>query len=233
MELQWIEGEFLSRPNRFVAQVVVDGKQEGAHVPNTGRLQELLLAGVPVRLTVHEDPGRKYRLSLRQVKYKGIWVSIDSQLPNRLVGQALVKGLIFPEEEWDRIQPEAKEGESRFDFALHKESLTRWIEVKGVTLERDGWGYFPDAPTSRGTRHIKHLQSLVEAGHEAAVIFVIQNAWAEGITPNEEKDPAFAQAVREAAQAGVQFLAYCWRFDGQEETFIGKRPVRFQNGQDL
>lgn len=226
MGIQWIRGEFLSRPNRFVAHVSVDGMKEGAHVPNTGRLRELLVPGAPIRLTVHPDPARKYRLSLRQVKYKGIWVSIDSQLPNRLVREALEKGWIFPEDEWTCIQSEAKEGESRFDFALHKRSSVRWIEVKGVTLERDGWGYFPDAPTVRGTRHIKHLQSLVEAGDEAAVIFVIQNAWAEGITPNEEKDPAFAQAVREASRAGVRFLAYCWRFDGEQQIFLGERPVR-------
>lgn len=232
MEIQWIEGIFLARPNRFVAEVQIEGKLERAHVPNTGRLQELLVPGVAIALTVHENPKRKYRLSLRQVKYRGIWVSIDSQLPNRLVKEALEEGLIFPDEKWRRIQPEASSGESRFDFALHGENGIRWIEVKGVTLEREGWGYFPDAPTSRGTRHIRHLQKLVEAGAEAAVIFVIQNAWAKGITPNKEKDPAFAQAVFEAHQAGVQFFAVCWEFEHGKATFAGARPVRINGNSN-
>ncbi|BES64698.1 DNA/RNA nuclease SfsA [Gottschalkiaceae bacterium SANA] len=225
MGIQWIEGVFLARPNRFVAEVQIDGKVERAHVPNTGRLQELLIPGVAIALAIHLDPKRKYRLSLRQVKYRGIWVSIDSQLPNRLVKEALETGLIFPNEKWGRIQSEASCGESRFDFALHGPRGIRWLEVKGVTLEREEWGYFPDAPTTRGTRHVRHLQRLVEAGQEAAVIFVIQNAWAKGITPNLEKDPEFAQAVREACEAGVQFFAYCWGFEHGETSFFGARPV--------
>ena len=225
MEIQWIEGIFLARPNRFVAEVQIDERVERAHVPNTGRLQELLVPGVEIALTIHLDPKRKYRLSLRQVKYRGIWVSIDSQLPNRLVKEALETGLIFPDEKWERIQSEATCGESRFDFALHGPTGIRWVEVKGVTLERKEWGYFPDAPTTRGTRHVRHLQRLVEAGEEAAVVFVIQNAWAKGITPNLEKDPAFAQAVQEANEAGVQFFAYCWAFEHGKTSFLGARPV--------
>lgn len=226
MEIQWIEGVFLARPNRFVAEVSIEGKVERAHVPNTGRLQELLVPNARIACTIHTDPKRKYRLSLRQVRYREIWVSIDSQLPNRLVKEALESGLIFPDEKWRRIQAEANCGESRFDFALHGKRGIRWIEVKGVTLERENWGYFPDAPTTRGTRHVKHLQRLVEAGEEAAVIFVIQNAWAKGITPNREKDPAFAQAVFEAKQAGVDFFAVCWEFEGDKTSFVGTRPVK-------
>ena len=226
MAIQWIEGIFLARPNRFVAEVEIDGKAERAHVPNTGRLQELLVAGAAIALTIHADPKRKYRFSLRQVKYRGIWVSIDSQLPNRLVKEALENKLIFPNEKWERIQSEASCGESRFDFALHGRTGIRWVEVKGVTLEQEGWGYFPDAPTSRGTRHVRHLQRLVEEGEEAAVIFVIQNAWAKGITPHQEKDPAFAHAVWEANQAGVQFFAYCWEFERGKTNFVGARPVK-------
>jgi sugar fermentation stimulation protein A len=232
MGIQWIEGQFLARPNRFVAEVLVEDRMEKAHVPNTGRLQELLVAGARVRLSVHEDPKRKYRLSLRQVYYRGIWVSIDSQLPNRLVKEALQEGKIFPDREWNRIQSEAKNGESRFDFALHGKEKTCWVEVKGVTLEVDGWGYFPDAPTSRGARHIRHLQSLVEAGEEAAVIFAIQNAHAGGISPNEKKDPAFAQAVGQAAKAGVRFLAFCWEFDGDSHRFVGERPVVIETNEN-
>lgn len=228
MGIQWVAGEFIARPNRFVASVRIDGIEERAHVPNTGRLMELLVPGTPILLTVHDVPGRKYRFSLRQVQYQGNWVSIDSQLPNRLVRQAIDERLIFSEEEWIRIQPETKHGESRFDFALHMKDRIRWIEVKGVTLERNGWGYFPDAPTSRGTRHIKHLQSLVEAGDEAVVIFVIQNTKAQGITPNWDKDPAFAQAVQDACHAGVRFLAYSWAFEGEQQTFLGERPVRMK-----
>lgn len=232
MAIQWIEGIFLARPNRFVAEVQIDGKVERAHVPNTGRLQELLVPGAAIALTIHTDPKRKYRLSLRQVKYREIWVSIDSQLPNRLVKEALETGRIFPDEKWLRIQSEASCGESRFDFALHGEKGIRWIEVKGVTLEREEWGYFPDAPTTRGTRHVRHLQRLVEAGEEAAIIFVIQNAWAKGITPNWEKDPAFAQAVLEANQTGVQFFAVCWEFEHDRSTFVGARPVKINENSN-
>lgn len=202
-----VQGIFLSRPNRFLAQVKIHGQEELCHVKNTGRLGELLLPGASVILEEHEPGKRKTRYSLIAVQKSGQWVNIDSQAPNGAAAEWLAKSpLGFP---ITLLKREQRFGDSRFDFYLegtHKEKA--FMEVKGVTLVEEGIAYFPDAPTERGVKHIQHLIRAKEAGYQAYLLFVIQRKGVLAWKPNERTHPAFAEAVREAAQAGVEILAY-------------------------
>lgn len=203
----WVPAFFIDRANRFIATF---GTAEGtvtAHVPNTGRLRELLVPGAEVLLSRHDEAHRKTGFELRLVKNKNIWVSIDSQLPNRVVEEGLKLGIIDdfgPVLEYKR---EVSFGNSRFDFRIH--SGSNWlVEVKGVTLVEKDWSYFPDAPTERGTRHVKELAAAALQGLSAGVVFLVQHPEAKGFTPNGKMDPAFARAVNDAAEAGVRMVAW-------------------------
>ena len=195
-------GVFLERPNRFVARVEIDGRTETVHVKNTGRCRELLVPGAEVWLVRSDNPARKTQYDLVCVrKSNGVLFNIDSQAPNALVREWL-EG-----QDFDKIQPEYRYGQSRIDFYLERRDQ-RWLaEVKGCTLEREGIGYFPDAPTVRGAKHLRELSRAAAQGWQTAVIFVMQ---ADGLTelrPNTDTDPAFAQALAEAEAAGVRILA--------------------------
>ncbi len=195
-------GIFLSRPNRFTAWVVVDGVEERVHVKNTGRCRELLIPGAEVWLTRAEHPARKTKYDLIAVRKKnGVLFNIDSQAPNRVVREWL-EGQGF-----DRILPEYRFGQSRIDFCLQR-GAERWLlEVKGCTLERDGIGFFPDAPTARGAKHLQELTAALSRGWHAAVAFVMQADGMKTVLPNAETDPVFAAALAEAEQAGVRILS--------------------------
>ncbi len=196
------EGIFLDRPNRFIAHVEVEGRKETVHVKNTGRCRELLLPGVRVYLTAPGTPGRKTRFDLIAVrKQNGLLINIDSQAPNKAVREWLeTKG-------FDRILPEYGYGNSRIDFYLEKGPRQILLEVKGCTLEIGGVGYFPDAPTERGTKHLRELARAVSEGRTAAAAFVIQMDGVTKVLPNTGTDPAFAAALEEAEAAGVSVLA--------------------------
>ncbi|MBR3076676.1 MAG: DNA/RNA nuclease SfsA [Oscillospiraceae bacterium] len=195
-------GIFLSRPNRFTAWVVVDGVEERVHVKNTGRCRELLIPGAEVWLTRAEHPARKTKYDLIAVRKKnGVLFNIDSQAPNQVVREWL-EGQGF-----DRILPEYRFGQSRIDFCLQR-GAERWLlEVKGCTLERDGIGFFPDAPTARGAKHLQELTAALSQGWHAAVAFVMQADGMKTVLPNAETDPVFAAALTEAEQAGVRILS--------------------------
>lgn len=203
----WVPGLFISRPNRFIAYFSTADGDVRAHVPNTGRLRELLVPGAEVLLSRHSETHRKTEFELRLVKKDAIWVSIDSQLPNRVVEEGLSSGVIDDFGAVSVYRREVTFGNSRFDFCLYGERDC-WIEVKGVTLVEDGWSYFPDAPTERGTRHVRELTEAAEQGISTAVIFLVQHPLAAGFTPNGKMDPAFARAVNAAAAAGVQLVAW-------------------------
>ncbi len=203
----WIPGFFIDRPNRFIATFATADGTLTAHVPNTGRLRELLVPGVEVLLSRHDEAHRKTGFELRLIKNRGFWVSIDSQLPNRVVEEGLKTGLIDDFGPFTDYKREVTYGNSRFDFRLYGETDCL-VEVKGVTLVEDQWSYFPDAPTERGTRHVKELTEAVSRGLGAGVVFLIQHPLAKGFTPNRRMDPAFGRAVREAAAAGVQIVAW-------------------------
>ena len=197
-----IEGHFISRPNRFIAMVEVNGQEEICHVKNTGRCKELLISGVRVVLEPSDKPSRKTKFDLIAV-YKGdMLINIDSQAPNKVAFEYLCK--LYPTAE---IHPEFSIGQSRLDFLVEENGEKLFVEVKGCTLEKDGGAYFPDAPTLRGVKHLRELISCVEQGHRAMALFIIQMRPVSFLSPNDETHPEFGAALRLAAESGVEIRA--------------------------
>ena len=209
-----IWGEFLSRPNRFSIWVRVNGKEERAHLPNPGRLLEVLSPGRPILLRPARS-GRKTQFTAVGAKLGSFLVSLDSTLPNRAFPRILAEGWIPELSGAEIIQVEPRLGEGRADFLLYLGSRRIWVELKSVTLVRDGLALFPDAPTARGARHMRELQKVVQNGEEALVLFVVQRPDAERFGPNAEMDQRFSQAFCEALRAGVRTQALVCAFDGE------------------
>jgi len=197
---------FLRRPNRFIAYIEVDGREEVCHVKNTGRCRELLTDRATIYVEHHDNPKRKTKYSLIAVEKGDLLINMDSQAPNKVVGEWLLEKEPFGKVKL--LKPECTYGSSRFDFYLETEAEKIFIEVKGVTLEEDGIVRFPDAPTERGIKHLEELCACVEAGYKAAVIFVVQMEGMQHFEPNEKTHPQFGEALRQARKAGVQVLAY-------------------------
>lgn len=196
-----VDGIFLDRPNRFIAHVDVNGVVETIHVKNTGRCKELLLPGAAVRLEVSDNPKRKTKYDLVAVcKQELGWINMDSQAPNKVVGEWLSK------QEFDLVRPEFTYGKSRIDFYMEKGEQKYLLEVKGCTLEVGGIGYFPDAPTERGVKHLHELAQAQRAGYRCAVAFVIQMEGITEVRPNVGTQPEFGTALAEAKAAGVSVL---------------------------
>ena len=194
-------GVFLDRPNRFVAHVEIGGLRETVHVKNTGRCRELLIPGREVILSHSDSPSRKTAYDLIAVEKPGLGlVNIDSQAPNHVMKEWLL-GLDF-----DLIKPEFSYGSSRIDFYMERRGRRYLIEVKGCTLEIGGVGYFPDAPTERGLKHLHELARARQEGFLASVAFVIPMGGVTKVLPNMETHPAFGIALSEAEAAGVQVL---------------------------
>ena len=200
-----IKAKFISRPNRFISYVDIEGKTEVAHVKNTGRCKELLIPQANVYLEVAENPARKTKYDLITVEKNKALVNIDSQAPNKVIEEWLKKGKIFSKKAL--IKREFTYKKSRFDFYVEDGKRKAFIEVKGVTLERNGIAYFPDAPTERGVKHIQELQASLKEGYEAYIIFVIQMKNIKELRPNDETHKAFGDALREASKEGVKILA--------------------------
>lgn len=211
---------FVSRPNRFIAhcQLLADGNPEVVcHVKNTGRCKELLLPGTLVYLCKAETgSNRKTDYDLIAVQKGERLINIDSQAPN-------VAAAAFLQERYEMVRPEVRYGDSRIDFMVESGNKRSFIEVKGVTLEREGAVYFPDAPTERGTKHLLELKRAVSEGYGAAVLFVVQMDEVRYFAPNVQTDPTFASALREAADAGVEVWAYSCRVT--PEFMVIDRPV--------
>lgn len=199
------QGYFLSRPNRFIAHVEINGVTEICHVKNTGRCRELLMERAVVYVQKHDDSKRKTKYSLIAVRKGNLLINMDSQAPNKAVAEWLTDKQPFGEIKV--LKPECRHGNSRFDFYVETEKRKIFIEVKGVTLENDGIAMFPDAPTARGVKHLQELTDCLQQGYEAAVIFVIQFTGARLFKPNYATHPEFAQALRAAQAAGVQVMA--------------------------
>ena len=200
-----VAGTFIDRPNRFIAHVLIDGTIETCHVKNTGRCRELLLPGAKVWCQTHDSQTRKTKYSLIAVEKGTRLINMDSQIPNQAAFEWIqAGGLGFVP---DLIRRESVFLDSRFDFYLEYGERKVYLEVKGVTLEKQGRAMFPDAPTQRGTKHIKGLQQAVSQGYEAYVLFVIQMDQITSMSPNWATDRAFSQQLCQAAQAGVHILA--------------------------
>lgn len=196
---------FLSRPNRFIARVELDGQEETVHVKNTGRCKELLLTGRRVWLAEGNNPARKTKYDLIAVDKDGLLVNMDAQAPNKVFAEWAESGGFLPN--LTLLRPETVWGSSRFDFYWEAGARRGFVEVKGCTLEADGFCRFPDAPTQRGVKHLQELTACLAEGYEAAVCFVIQMEGMKQFSPNDATHPAFGAALRAAKAAGVQVLA--------------------------
>ncbi len=198
-KIKW--GRFVARPNRFIAQVDIDGVVETVHVKNTGRCKELLLPGVDVVLEEATNPDRKTKYDLIAVEKAGLGlINIDSQAPNKIAAEWLAA------KNFDYIKPEYTYGTSRIDFYMERQGTKFLLEVKGCTLERDGIGFFPDAPTQRGIKHIRELIQAQQEGYIAGIAFVIQMPKVKEVRPNIETHPAFGEAWEQAKAAGVRII---------------------------
>ena len=196
---------FLERPNRFIAHILVEGKEQLCHVKNTGRCKELLIPNTTIYVQHHDNPNRKTKYSLIAVQKGELLINMDSQVPNQIVAEWLKTGKLFPD--LKLVKPETVFGSSRFDFYLETSQKKIFMEVKGCTLEQNGVMMFPDAPTQRGVKHIQELILAKQQGYDAYLIFVIQMKGARYFTPNRLTHPEFADVLLQAEKAGVNILA--------------------------
>lgn len=199
-----VPGVFMHRPNRFIAHVQIDGESRICHVKNTGRCRELLVPGAKVWCQKNDDPKRKTQYDLISVEKGSRLINMDSQAPNKAAGEWLTAGGLG---QLSQLRAETVFEDSRFDFSFLRNGQKCYLEVKGVTLERDGICAFPDAPTLRGVKHLKGLIKAAQESYGAYVLFVIQMSEVQSLHPNDATDPAFGKALREAADAGVKVLA--------------------------
>lgn len=213
--MDYVKGIFKNRPNRFIAEVEIDGKMEKAHVPNTGRCKELLVEDAAVWLKPSDNPNRKTKFSLHFVKNKNVLVSLYSQQANSIVYDSIVEGKIKELVGYSVHQREKSIDNSRIDIYLSNETEECYVEVKGVTLIVDGEARFPDAPTERGVKHLKELIKLKKEKNRCIVFFLIQHPAGKFFRPNWENDPVFSQTLNEAYGEGVEILVY--RCDNQLE----------------
>jgi len=200
-----IKGKFIARPNRFIAEVEINGKIETCHVKNTGRCRELLIPSATVFVEENDNPKRKTKFSLIGVVKDKRLINMDSQVPNKIVHEWILKGNLF--KDVTLIKPETTYNKSRFDFYVETKDRKVFIEVKGVTLEDNKVVRFPDAPTERGVKHIKELCDCLKEGYDAYIIFVIQMKDVLYFEPNDETHKEFGDALREAKKAGVNIVA--------------------------
>jgi len=197
--------KFINRPNRFIANIEVDGKNEICHVKNTGRCKELLTDNATVFVQEFDNSNRKTKFDLISV-YKGDrLINMDSQVPNKVFHEWVKDAGLF--ENITRIKPEYKYGNSRFDFYIETLEKKIFVEVKGVTLEENGVVMFPDAPTLRGLKHVNELINSIDDGFEAYVVFIVQMKDVEYFTPNIITHKDFGDTLILAQSKGVKVLA--------------------------
>ena len=199
------KGKFLKRPNRFIAEVLLDDEIAVCHVKNTGRCRELLVPGVTVYLNEAASAKRKTKFDLIAVEKQGLLINMDAQAPNQVFREYVEQGEFLPNIIY--VRPEYRLGDSRFDFYIEQGDNRHLVEVKGVTLEEEGIVRFPDAPTERGVKHIKGLTRALNEGFTCWICFVIQMSGAKYLTPNDKTHPEFGQALRAAKAAGVHVVA--------------------------
>jgi sugar fermentation stimulation protein A len=225
-----VEGRLIGRDNRFRVTVELDGREVPAHLPNSGRLGELLVAGRRVLLVERRGTQRKTGYDLSLVEMDGRWVSIDAHLPNELVEEALRAGRLAPLTGYSTLRREVPFGRSRLDCLLEAPDRPPCLaEVKSITLIIDGLGCFPDAVTARGRRHLEELGSAIAAGYRAVVLFVVQRDDAEGMRPHDESDPDFGRALREAAQRGVEVYAFGCHVEPGKVEISRSLPVHLRS----
>ena len=221
-----VEGRFKERLNRFLALVEVQGREVGVHVANSGRMRELLVPGIRVLISPQSGAHRKTAYDLALVDLGTSLASMDARLPNALVAEALIQERLPQFRDYSSIIREVTFGESRLDLLLKGPPGLCYVETKSVTLVVDGVGLFPDAPTLRGVKHLHSLAKAVEAGHRAAVVFVVQRDDSQAFSPHDSADPDFGIALRESLKAGVEAFAYSCRVTETAVTLGRRLPIR-------
>ena len=229
-----VTGTFIKRPNRFIAHVLIDGRETVCHVKNTGRLREFLLPGASLLLEFHPDAtlqGRKTAYSVIGVykdnagfEHKRLLINMDSQAPNKAAEEWVAAGNLFPEKV--TVRREKTYGNSRFDLYVESGKRKAFIEVKGVTLEENNIVRFPDAPTERGIKHLCELMHAAADGYEAYLLLVIQMKGVRYFEPNRETHPEFGETLKAAADAGVHILAYDCAVTEDSMKICDPIPVR-------
>ena len=220
-----VEARFISRLNRFAALVDINGQETLVHVANSGRMKELLVEGRRVYLAPVPGDHRKTAYDLALVDLGHTLASADARLPNKLVHEAQAAGMLACFAGYDGIRLEATYGDSRLDMALSGEGGACLVEVKSVTLVVGGAGIFPDAPTTRGRKHVLTLAEMVKEGYRGAVVFVVQREDAGCVSPNNESDPEFGAALRQAVGLGVEAYAFRCTVSTEEVAISGQIPV--------
>ncbi len=234
-------GVFIRRDSRFSATVKIGHRLEYVFVPNSGRMKELLKLGNEVLLTKSNTPNRKTKLDLILVKLNNRWISVDSRVPNKFFKELFKKKLLKPFLGFKSIKPEVKFGRSRFDFLLSSPPIPSlikeggrgavgevkpyFLEVKSVTLVNGDTAMFPDAPTERGTRHLKELIKAKEQGNGAGILFLVQRQDARNFRPNDSHDPAFGRAIRKAVKKGIDVFSYTCKVKENEITLKRAIPI--------
>lgn len=218
-----VRGTFLERPNRFIAHVRIGEEIQVVHVKNTGRCRELLPPGATVWCQKSANPARKTAYDLISVQKGSRIINMDSQAPNAAVEEWLCNGGLPGVQQ---VRREVFFGDSRFDFTFEKDGKPCFMEVKGVTLEHDGVCAFPDAPTVRGARHLRELIRAAREGYGAYALFVIQMEDVKYLHPNDQTDPGFGVALREAAKAGVTVLAMECQVTSDSMVLSKKVPLQ-------
>ncbi|GEM_PF-74467 len=222
----WKDAVFLERPNRFLAVVEVGGVREEAHVPDPGRLQELLVPGADARLRPAAGKGRRTSWDLIGVACREGWVNIDSRLPNLLFAEAVRAGWLEEFTKVTRIIPEYRHGSSVLDFLLEGEGPPCLVEVKGCTLSVGGLALFPDAPTARGSRHLEELMEARRRGMRACAVFVVKHPGGRAFSANRGTDPLFAATLDRAAGEGVEIIPYLATWRGREMRLETRLPYQ-------
>jgi len=219
-------GRFVRRPNRFAVEIETEaGEALTLHLPNSGRMTELLVPGAPVLYHPSRREGRRTAGDLLLIRHEGRWVSVDARMPNHLFRACFQGGALLGFEEYTELQAEVALAGSRIDFLLTGPGRRCWVETKSCNLVEEGTALFPDAPTLRGTRHLLELQQAVAAGDRGAVIFFIQRDDARRFSPHRQADPDFADALAAAAAAGVAVSAFRCRVDPQAIQVLDRVPV--------
>jgi len=219
-----VPATFVQRDNRFCATVSIDGMLRPARVASSGRMSELLVPGRQVWLAPRDTPHRRTAYDLLLVQLGELLVSVDAHLPNRLWAEH-IRAHGWHGIPAGQLVAEQRYGDSRLDFCLYGQGSRTWMEVKSVTLVRQGCALFPDAPTQRGTRHLHALAQAAASGDRAAAVFVVQRADAALLAPNAEADPAFARALAEAQASGVEIVAYVCEVSLDHVTIAHPIPV--------
>jgi len=222
-----VQAQFLSRINRFVARVLLNGQEISAHVKNTGRCRELFVPGAAVFLAAAENTNRKTAYDLIAVQKGDLLINVDSHAPNQVFREWVEQGSFV--QNMTEIHPEYTYGDSRFDFLLKQGEINHLVEIKGVTLEENGVARFPDAPTERGIKHLNGLIAAREQGFECTLCFVVQMSPVKWVEPNDRTHPAFGDALRRASAAGVRIIAVDCSVTPDTLTVQNNIPVRLSS----